>query len=54
MTIPLLAYFYIMSTKRWIRAAIVVSIATVRRVCAGQLLERRFVGDYRDVRIFVD
>ena len=26
MTIPLLAYFYIMSTKRWIRAAIVVSI----------------------------
>ena len=26
MTIPLLAYFYIMSTKRWIRAAIVGSI----------------------------
>ncbi len=27
MTIPLLAYFYIMSTKRWIRAAILISIA---------------------------
>ncbi|MGH6610966.1 MAG: putative O-glycosylation ligase, exosortase A system-associated, partial [Burkholderiaceae bacterium] len=27
MTIPLLAYFYIMTTKRWIRAGILVSIA---------------------------
>ena len=27
MTIPLLAYFYIMSTKRWMRAALAVSIA---------------------------
>lgn len=27
MTIPLLAYFYIMTTRRWIRAAIIVSIA---------------------------
>ena len=34
MTIPLLAYFYIMSTKRWIRAAIVVSIG----LCAASAL----------------
>jgi probable O-glycosylation ligase (exosortase A-associated) len=34
MTIPLLAYFYIMSTKRWIRAAIVVSIV----LCAASAL----------------
>ena len=34
MTIPLLAYFYIMSTKRWIRAAIVVSIL----LCAASAL----------------
>ena len=34
MTIPLLAYFYIMSTKRWIRAAIVVSIG----LCAASVL----------------
>ena len=34
MTIPLLAYFYIMSTKHWIRAAIVVSIV----LCAASAL----------------
>ena len=34
MTIPLLAYFYIMSTKRWIRSAIVVSIV----LCAASAL----------------
>ena len=34
MTIPLLAYFYIMSTKRWIRAAIVGSIL----LCAASAL----------------
>ena len=34
MTIPLLAYFYIMSTKTWIRAAIAVSIL----LCAASVL----------------
>ena len=34
MTIPLLAYFYIMSTKTWMRAAIVVSIG----LCAASAL----------------
>jgi putative inorganic carbon (hco3(-)) transporter len=34
MTIPLLAYFYVMSTKRWVRAAIVVSIV----LCAASAL----------------
>ena len=34
MTIPLLAYIYIISTKRWIRAAIIVSIG----LCAASVL----------------